>query len=91
MTGFVAIMWGIWGALVLAMLALKLYAGRLSRNEENQLVLDSAFDNLKSEQAAIADSMHKIEPMRKATFWLVIAASVFVLGYYILDVVNQFK
>ena len=91
MTGFVAIMWAVWGVLVVVMLALKIYAGRLSRNEENQLVLDSAFDNLKTEQAAIADSMHKLEPIRKASLWLVVAATVFVVGYYAMDVVNQFK
>jgi cell division protein FtsX len=91
MTGFVAIMWAVWGVLVVVMLALKIYAGRLSRNEENQLVLDSAFDNLKTEQAAIADSIHKIEPVRKASLWLVVAATVFVIGYYVMDVVNQFK
>jgi len=84
-------MWGIWGVLVLVMLGLKIYAGRLSRNEENQLVLDSAFDNLKIEQAEIADSIHKIEPVRKASLWLVVAATVFVVGYYAVDVVNQFK
>ena len=91
MTGFVAIMWAVCGVLVVVMLALKIYAGRLSRNEENQLVLDSAFDNLKTEQAAIADSIHKIEPVRKASLWLVVAATVFVIGYYVMDVVNQFK
>ncbi len=91
MTGFVAIMWAIWGALVVVMLTLKVYAGRLSANEENQLVLDSAFDNLKAEQAAIADNMHRIEPMRKTSMWLVVAATVFVVGYYAVDVVNQFK
>ena len=91
MTGFVAIMWAVWGVLVVVMLALKIYAGRLSRNEENQLVLDSAFDNLKTEQAAITDSIHKIEPVRKASLWLVVAATVFVIGYYVMDVVNQFK
>ena len=91
MTGFVPVLWAIWGVLVVVMLALKIYSGRLSRNEENQLVLDSAFDNLKTEQAAIADSMHKLEPIRKASLWLVVAATVFVVGYYAMDVVNQFK
>ena len=91
MTGFVPVMWAIWGVLVVVMLALKIYSGRLSRNEENQLVLDSAFDNLKTEQAAIADSMHKLEPIRKASLWLVVAATVFVVGYYAMDVANQFK
>jgi len=91
MTGFVAVMWAVWGVLVAVMLGLKVYAGRLSANEENQLVLDSAFDNLKTEQAAIANSMHKLEPVRKASLWLVVAATVFVLGYYVVDIVNQFK
>lgn len=91
MTGFVPVMWAVWGVLVLIMLVLKMYSGRLTRDEDDQLVLDSAFDRIKNEQAEIAAKVHKIEPLRKAAFWLTVAASVFVVGYYILDIVNQFK
>jgi ribosomal 50S subunit-associated protein YjgA (DUF615 family) len=91
MTGIVPVMWAIWGVLVLVMLALKIYSGRLTRDEDDQLVLDSAFDHVKNQQAAILEKVHKIEPMRKASLWLVVAATVFVVGYYAMDVMNQFK
>jgi ribosomal 50S subunit-associated protein YjgA (DUF615 family) len=73
------------------MLALKIYTGRLTRDEDDQLVLDSAFDRIKNEQAAIVAKVEKIEPLRKAALWLVVAATVFVIGYYVFDVVQQFK
>ena len=37
MTGFVPVMWAVWGVLVLITLGLKLYTGRLSRDEDDQL------------------------------------------------------
>jgi len=91
MTGFVAIMWAIWGLLVLSMLALKVYTGRLNRDEDDQLILDDAFDHLKTEQAAIVAKVEKVKPLRRATMWLTVAATVFVAGYYVFDIVNQFK
>ncbi len=91
MTGFAPVIWAIWGLLVVLMLALKVYSGRLSRDEDDQLILADAFSNLKSEQAAIADKVHRIEPIRRATFWLVIVATVGVVVYYGFDILNQFK
>jgi len=76
---------------VVVMLALKIYTGRLTRDEDDQLILDSAFDHVKSQQAALIAKVNKIEPLRKASLWLVVLATVFVIGYYVLDVVNQFK
>jgi hypothetical protein len=91
MTGFVPVMWVIWGLLVLLMLALKIYTGRLSRDEDDQLILDDAFDNLKTEQAAIVARVNKVQPLRKASMWLAVAATVFVIGYYVWDIFGQFK
>ena len=91
MTGIVPIMWAVWGALVIIMLALKIYTGRLTRDEDDQLVLDSAFDHVKSQQAALMAKVEKIEPLRNTALWLVIVATVFVIGYYAFDVVQQFK
>ena len=34
MTGFVPVMWLVWGVIVVILLALKLYSGRLSRDED---------------------------------------------------------
>ena len=91
MTGMVPIMWAVWGAIILIMLALKLYTGSLTRNEDDHLVLDSAFDHIKSEQAAIMEKVHKIEPFQKVSMWLAVAATVFVIGYYLMDFMTQFK
>ncbi|HEY1159919.1 MAG TPA: hypothetical protein VGE83_04775 [Terracidiphilus sp.] len=91
MTGFVPVMWTVWGVLVLVMLALKIYSGRLSRDEDDQIVLDDAFDHLKNEQAAIVAKVNKIQPFRKVSLWLAVAATVFVIGYYVWDIIGQFK
>ena len=91
MTGFVPIMWAVWGALVFIMLALKIYTGRLSRDEDDQLVLDEAFDHVKAEQAAILAKVNKVEPLRKVMMWLVVAMTIVVIGYYIFDILTQFK
>ena len=91
MQGMVPVMWMVWGALVLIMLALKVYSGRVTRNEDDHLVLDSAFDNLRAEQAAIMARVNRIEPLRKVSLWLAVAATAFVLGYYVIDVMSQFK
>ena len=49
----------------------------------DQLVLDSAFDHVKAEQAAIVEKVQKIEPARKVVLWLAVAATIFVIGYYV--------
>ncbi len=91
MTGFVPIMWAVWGVLVLIMLVLKIYTGRLAQNEDDQLVLDDAFENVRAEQAAIVAKVNKIQPIRRISMWLAVAATVFVVCYYVWDIVNQFK
>jgi hypothetical protein len=91
MAGLVPVMWSVWAVLVAVMVALKLYNDRLTRDEADQLVLDSAFDRIKNEQAEIMEKVHKIEPLRKTSLWLVVVATVFVAGYYVMDVVSQFK
>jgi type VI protein secretion system component VasF len=91
MTGFVPVMWMIWGALVLIMLALKVYNDRLSRDEDDQLVLADAFEHVKTEQAAMMARVHKFAPVRRVALVLVAAMTLFIIGYYALDVFNQFK
>jgi hypothetical protein len=84
-------MWITWGALVLIMLALKMYNDRLSRDEDDQLVLADSFEHVKNEQAAILARVNKLAPIRKGVLVLVGAMTLFVIGYYALDVINQFK
>jgi hypothetical protein len=88
---FVPIMWTVWSVLVLLAIALYLYRSRLTRDEDDQIFLDDSFDQMKAEQTSIATKVGKVEPLVKISLWLVAAGTVFVIGYYIWDVVNQFK
>jgi heme exporter protein D len=91
MTGMVPMMWSVWGALVLILIALKVYTVRLTRDEDDQLILDDSFNHLRSEQAAIVAKVNKIQPLERATMWLVVAMTVVVIVYYGIDFMNQFK
>jgi len=84
-------MWIVWAVVFVLFLGLKMYNGRLSKYEENQLILDDAFSHLKTEQEAIQASVHKLAPFRMVSLCLLIAATVFVAGYYVMDVVKQFN
>jgi len=79
-------MWAVWGALVLLMICLKIYAGRLTRDEDDQIVLDDSFDNVKVEQAAIMAKVAKLEPVLRVVFWLAVAATLLVIVYYVRDI-----
>jgi hypothetical protein len=91
MAGYAPVMWAVWSALVVVVLALKIYTGRLSRDEDDQLVLDSAFDRVRDEQAAIVAKVNKVEPLKKVFLWLAAAMTVVVIAYYVSDFFSQFK
>ena len=91
MQGFVPVMWSVWGAIVLALIILKVYAGRLSRDEDDQIILDDSFNHVKSEQAAIMAKVHRIEPIQRAMVWVAVAATLVVVGYYAIDIYHQFQ
>jgi nucleoside recognition membrane protein YjiH len=86
MTGFVPVMWSVWGVLVLLMICLKIYAGRLTRDEDDQIILDDSFDNVKVEQAAIMAKVARLEPVLRIVFWLAVAATLVVIVYYVRDI-----
>jgi hypothetical protein len=91
MTGFVPVMWSIWGLLVVLLAAVNLYASRLARDEEDQIFLGEGFTEERSAQAAIAEKVNKVEPFKRLALWMLGAMTVFVIGYYIFDVIRQFK
>jgi hypothetical protein len=84
-------MWSVWGALVLILAALYLYRSRLGRDEEDQIFLDDSFSHEKAEQAAIVARVNKIQPVLRTALGVTAVATLFVIGYYIFDVFNQFK
>jgi hypothetical protein len=79
-------MWSVWGVLVLLVICLKIYGGRLTRDEDDQIILDESFDNVRIEQAAIAARVAKLEPVQRTVFWLTAAATSVVVVYYVRDV-----
>jgi hypothetical protein len=87
----VPVIWSVWGALVLIMAALYLYRSRLSRDEEDQIFLDDSFSHERAAQAAIVARLNKIQPVVRGASVLVGVATLFVIGYYVTDIVNQFK
>jgi hypothetical protein len=91
MTGFVPVMWSVWGVLVVLLLAISLYASRLTRDEEDQIFLGESFDHEKSAQAAIVEKVNKVQPFKRMAMWLVGAMTLVVLAYYVFDIFRQFK
>jgi len=87
----VPVMWTVWGALVLILAAIWVYRSRLERDEEDQIFIDDAFNNEKMAQAAIVERVNKVQPVLRLFLILSVAATIFVIGYYIYDIFNQFK
>jgi len=84
-------MWSVWALLVLALIVLNVYRSRLTRDEDDQLILDESFDHVKIEQAAIVAKVNKIEPVVRTTMILAAAMTAVVIVYYIVDFMRQFK
>lgn len=91
MTGFVPVMWSVWGLMVVALAAVNLYASRLSRDEEDQIFLGEGFTQERTAQAAIAEKVNKIQPLKRLALYLVGAMTAFVIVYYVVDMIRQFK
>ena len=88
---FAPVMWTAWAALVVVMAALYIYRSNLTRNEEDQIFLSEGFAQERSAQAAIAEKVAKVQPFKRIALGLVGAMTLFVIGYYVLDIFRQFK
>ena len=91
MTGIAPVMWSVWGAIVILFILVKIFTGRVARDEDSQIFLGDSMEQEKSAQAAIAAKVNRIEPIRKAVLALLGLATVFVIGYYLFDVYRQFN
>ncbi|HUA93357.1 MAG TPA: hypothetical protein VL991_12365 [Terracidiphilus sp.] len=88
---FVPTMWTVWLVLLVSFVALRLYIARLSRDEDDELVLGESLDRLRAEQATITTKLHKVEPLEHVVLWVLAGTSVIVAVYYIHDMISQFK
>lgn len=84
-------MWIVWGILAVAAAALYLYRSSLTRDEEDQIYLDEAFQHERSAQEAIVAKVGRIEPALRVAVWLVAGWTALVAVYYVWDIVAQFK
>jgi hypothetical protein len=91
MTGFVPVMWSVWGVLVILLIVVNLYQSRLARDEEDQIFLGEGFTEERSAQAAIAAKVAKVQPFKRIALGLLGAMTLFVVGYYLFDIFRQFK
>jgi hypothetical protein len=91
MREFVPVMWGVWGVLVLLLAIVSLYTSHLGKNEEDQLFLGDALNHVKSEQEAILARVQKVEPIRKTMMGLAGIMTLFVIGYYLLNIIHQLR
>ena len=87
----VPVIWSVWALCVLFLAVMYLYRSRLTRDEDDQIFLDDSFSHERTAQAAITAKVQKIEPVLRASIWLVGAATVMVIAYYIWDIFAQFK
>ena len=88
---FVPVMFSVWGALILFFFAVRLYVARVSRNEDDQILLNESSNSMKAEQDAIAAQVNKLMPLQRVSLILVGVMTLFVVGYYVLDIVHQFS
>lgn len=87
---FVPVMWTVWGTLALIAASLLIYRSSLTRDEEDQIFLDDSFEHERSAQAAIVARVNKVQPLVRTSEVLVALATLFVIGYYAMDIVKQF-
>jgi hypothetical protein len=86
---FVPMMWTVWAFFVAIMAALYVYRVGLTRDEEDQIFLDDSFDHERAEQAVISARVAKVEPLIAAARWVVATMTVFVIAYYIRDILLE--
>jgi hypothetical protein len=86
---FVPVMWTVWAAFVTLMAGLYIYRSSLTRDEEDQIFLDDSFDHERAAQAVITAKVAKVEPLVRVARWIVVAMTVFVIAYYIRDIMLQ--
>jgi hypothetical protein len=84
-------MWTIWGLAFLLFICAKVYVSRLSRDEDDQLILDESFSQLKAEQDAIMGKLNKFKPVQSAATWSLGLMTLVVVVFYVHDMISQFK
>lgn len=88
---FVPVMWSVWAVTIVLLVGMFVYRSRLTRDEEDQIFLDDSFSHEKANQAAITARVNKVQPLLKGSEIIAAVTTLFVIGYYVMDVIQQFK
>jgi hypothetical protein len=88
---WVPVIWSVWGASVVLLAVVSIYAARLGTNEEDQVFLSDSSNHERSEQAAIASRVEKVEPLKRAALAFLGAMTLVVIVYYVFDMIRQFR
>lgn len=86
---FNIVMWVVWAVLAVITACLMVYRASLTKDEEDQIFLDESFENERSAQAAIVAKVNKVQPLLRTSEVLVGLATLFVIGYYVMDIVHK--
>jgi hypothetical protein len=89
MTFVQMVLWSVWSSLALLLAVLFMYRASLVRDEEDLLFLDDSFAHEKAAQAALMARINKVEPIVRATQWMVAGMSTIVVVYYARDIMFQ--
>lgn len=84
-------MWAAWCVFILLFAAVSLYTGYITKNEEDQLYLDDSSSHIRAEQEAMLARVQKFEPVKRVTLALAGLMTVVVIGYYVMNMVNQLR
>jgi hypothetical protein len=87
---FIPVILSIWGLTALIATALFVYRTSLTRDEDDQIYLDEAFQHEKDAQEAIVAKVNKIEPALRTSLWAVAAVTVIIALYFTWDLLSEF-
>ncbi|HET7103479.1 MAG TPA: hypothetical protein VFI20_05285 [Terracidiphilus sp.] len=87
---FVPVMWVVWGVLIVITIALYIYRSNLTKDEEDQIFLDDSFQHERVAQEAIVAKVNKLQPLVRTALVVDLIATLFVIGYYVYDILRQF-
>jgi hypothetical protein len=85
------LLWMVWAGLTIALLALLIYRGTLTRYEEECLFLDDALQHQHDEQDKILERVRKVQPAVRIFTVGACAMSAAILGMYVWDAIRQFS
>ena len=87
---FYPVILSIWGVLAVVVAALFVYRTSLTRDEDDQIYLDDAFQHEKAAQEAIIAKVNKIEPALRISLWAAGTVTVLLVVVYFWSLIAEF-